>query len=34
MFIASLAENADMIAASLAATAAFAVIVVVCWPYF
>ena len=34
MFLASLAKNADIIAASLGAVAVFGVFVVFCWPYF
>ena len=34
MFLASLAKNADIIAASLGAVALFGVFVVFCWPYF
>lgn len=34
MFLSSLAANADLIAASMAAMSAFGAIVVVCWPYF
>jgi tight adherence protein C len=34
MFLASLAKNADIIAASLGAVALFGMFVVFCWPYF
>jgi tight adherence protein C len=34
MFLASLAKNADIIAASMGAVAAFGLFVVFCWPYF
>ena len=34
MFLASLAKNADIIAASMGAVALFGVFVVFCWPYF
>jgi tight adherence protein C len=34
MFLASLAKNADIIAASMGAVALFGVFVVLCWPYF
>jgi tight adherence protein C len=34
MFLASLAKNADIIAASIGAVALFGVFVVFCWPYF
>ena len=34
MFATSLAANADLLIASMAAVSAFGAIVVVCWPYF
>ena len=34
MFLASLAKNADILAASMGAVSLFGVFVVFCWPYF